>query len=426
MASQYLHYILAGFTAALSAANIACVYYIFGKSSDTAVFMTCLHVYGCINVLMLTFVEQFSYYYSRILLNSLDDADRFFSNVVISTLLLGAGIACGLIVISSLSGFAFVPGLNGSDLILAKKIIRALAVNVFASTALYVIQQRFNCRKKIGVSYALTLAPLVFQLCGIVSSKKYNWKLDTVAAIISFGGLATLSSVLLFLRQELRFPRRVDLKMVLSMCKESARVRTAHNIHNFLSMYIIGAAASAAPAVHTSIFFAVKRFVDGFTQLASGPFIRSFPVLVIQKISTSEFESIIETIKRNTRFVVIFKVLIMILTVLAIKVLEVNWGLTNSETVYLWTTILFLFLFGLQIAIETPYSMVCAAYGRYDVFYYSNACFIVTLAVISYLSVILRLHELLPIGMAVSQVVVFIRNRSYANQMLSIKSGLPG
>jgi hypothetical protein len=368
--------------------------------------------------LLLTFFEQFPYFYTRKRSANLKEAERFFTSV----LLLAACVVvpAGLLIYCTPENVTkiFSSKLPHAGIREAADILKKMSLTLFSTTLLNLFQQRLNCVQKIHLSYLLSLFPTLWLTMVLIVAKYHNLELVYVIKMFVFGGALTLMIAILHGLGSYSFPTSKELTSIFEMVSQSAKIRTAHNIHNFVSIYIINNAASATPSNLASIFFGVKRAVDAFVQVSIGPFIRSFPSILTNQIINSMYDSINQKLQKNTKAIcLLYGVMMFAVCMIAIATSN-SWSLNRQEVLYSIISVTALMAYGLAMSLEIPFAMVCSAYGKSSNFYIANIAFISILGLSVWVLIQSKRYEALPIGLFVGQSIILLINRGAAKTML--------
>jgi hypothetical protein len=413
------YYLLAGLNIGANGVSIALIYLVYGKGVVTSIFFLGNNFVFSSNLIILTFIEQFSYHYSRKLYGNQLESDRFFSAVLIMVICIAALFFCVICINLSTIVKIWMPALDNQHHELAANVTKWMSISIIYSTPLYILQQRSNCLGLLVRSYMLSLIPSLAQALILNAARIHQLKLDFVVIGNSIVGMLTLAFAVLLECKSLKCPDRFEFNTVFKMVIESARIRTAHNIHNYFSLYLINISAVSTPLNLSAIFFGIKRCIDAFLQIATGPFIKTLPSEIIKMIADKNHNAVLNRLENHSKNMIRLYLLVGIICII-VGCVTVQFGVfSKTETLYASVSLAFLLLYALQISIEVPFAIVCSAYGDSFCFFKSNMLFIVLLSVFVICLCQYKVFELLSIGMGVSQLVVLINNRAQARKSLS-------
>lgn len=412
------NYIFAAASVGASTGNIVLLYSVYGAGHTTVAYFLCANTVAAVNLLLLTFLEQFPYFYTKKRLVNPEEAEQFFSSVLVLSFCIVIPACLLVYSIPETIAKIFSSKLERLELLETAAILKRMALTLLSTTPLYLFQQRFNCAQKIKLSYLVSLLPTLWLTVVLFMAKYRNLEIIEVINLFVAGGLATLFFTVFHGLDSYANPTFKEAGYILKMVKQSAKIRTAHNIHNFISIYLINNAASATPANLASIFFGVKRGVDAFVQVSVGPFLRSLPAVLTNQIGSSMHESITQKLGKNAKVIsLVYGVTMFAMWITAIAISS-WWSFNREEVFYFFVSLTALMAYGLAMSVEIPFSMVCSAYGKSLSFYLANTAFIITLGLSVWVLVEWKMYEVLPLGLFIGQTAILFINRSAAMTML--------
>jgi hypothetical protein len=415
---QGKNHILAAINVAASAGNILLIYLVYGAGSATVAYFLSTNIIAAANLLLLTFFEQFPYFYMRKRSVSPKEAEQFFSSVLILSFLIVVPSSILLYSIPETITQIFSSKLKHPELEEAAAVLKKFSLTLLSTTPLNLFQQRLNCLQKIQFSYIISLIPTLWLTMVLIVARHHKLELVCVINLFAFGGIVPLIIGVFHGLGSYCCPTMNESKSILEMVKQSAKIRTAHNIHNFVSIYIINNAASATPSNLASIFFGVKRAIDALVQVSIGPFIRSFPAILTDQILKSMHDSINQKIQKHTKAVCLIYGVTMFVGFIIAMATSSFWSLSHQELLYSIFSITALMGYGLTMSIEIPFSMVCSAYGKSLSFYIANTAFISILSIAFWVLIQSKRYEALPVGIFAGQIIILLINRVAARAML--------
>jgi hypothetical protein len=416
------HYILAGTNLLVSTANVGMLYFVFGSGIETAAYFISTNAIAALNLLLLTFVEQFAFIFSSRYISCQDSAEKFFWTAMWVVTILGT-LVCFITYanVETLLKF-YSPGLQGLNHSVAVSITKIVLVLTITTTPLYLIQQKLGCLSKISGSYLIGLMPNIINLMGLGFAWLLHWDIYIVLKLHVIGSTITLLTAIFLLRDSLTGLCEEELKHLRCLAWQSAKIRTAHNIHNIFSNYLISLAISYIPVNLGSFFFGVKRGADALTQIAIGPLVKSLPPKIIQSIQIEDFENLLEILKYNKSRILIFYFFTIIISLVAILYAQSNLGWFTADRFYHYSTCLSLLSYSCLNSVLIPYSMIAAGFGRSGIFYASNTIFCLCLGLVTVIVIQYKYDWMLPVGLLMSQFVLYHVNMGYIKKSYATKS----
>ena len=414
---RFRYNILALTQAAVGAANVLLLYSVYGLGDSTSVFLIASSVIGSVHLLLSMAYDQFVFHYIKIRVEEPERAETIFVGMLAITSTVGFGCAVVVFVFAEYVNGIFASGFAGERLALAIDLMKILSLSLLFGSVLQLTQARLSGLGKIEWSYILTIHPQLLQACVLLYASLCPITVHWAALSLPVGQALSVLVGLLVVKPNFNryFHSTKTLQRILV---DSARVRAAHNIHNFFSLYIINTTLSTVPTQFASVFILMKRIADTVLTVITGP---------LQRVLTNEFGTAMHSGARaqvRDRL----RSLDLRLPVLFGSVLAVGWAVGFALSLGQWVDaeeiryglICFtaLMLQTTLIATEIPYAMVSLALHRSRVFYLSNTIFLTGLV-----SSLLLLREVslelsLPAGLAFAQVFNFFIIRHFAKVAL--------
>jgi len=405
--------------AAFGAANLFLLYSVYGTGDSTAVFLIAASVIGSLQLLLLMASDQFIFHYIKIKVDEPERAETIFVGMWALTSTLGLACAVAVFVFVEDAIGVFASGFVGERLTLAVDLLGILSLSLLFGSVLHLTQARLSGLGKIGWSYALTIIPQLLQTC--VLSYAYQHPITVYWAALSQPLGQAFSALVGLLVVKPTFNRSLhSAKTLQRIVVDSFRIRAAHNIHNFFSLYLINSTLSLLPTHFASIFILMKRIADTFLTAITGP---------LQRVLTNEIGVAMHSgahgqVRDRLRS------LDLRLPVLFGSVLAAGWAVGFALSVGQWIDAdelrygLICFT-GLMfqttlIAIEIPYALVSLALHRGRIFYISNTIFLTALVSSLLLLREVSLELALPVGLAFAQVFNFYIIRHFAKLALHV------
>lgn len=415
---QFKYYLLSAAATSISAANIVYVYYIFGKTESTAAYFLAANAVSVFNLLTISPIEQFIYYYiSRG--GSDSNCRREFLGTVLVLLLFFAGAIAIIVSICAIDILRMISGAvsEGVENKMAK-LTMILSVNILLAPFSQIFQQVLNSDLKIGCSYLLALLSPLLQFLTLSAGFFSRVSIEALAISIIVGQTIGLAIGLYQIRGKIGGFNINILPTVKNMVLESARVRAAHNIHNISQLVLLGRYVSEFSPEIISQFMMAKRASDAFVSVANGPSTRLLPGRFAENLSCGRTESIVQDLERAESE--IEKMYILVGSIgFAIFVIVSFVGMFSVNFDKFFTlAVVFLFFNALTISKELPYSCLIMAFGVSKTFFLSNTCYAVALYFCLQVGSFFNNPVSIPIAVMISQVIVFYNNRRSARNML--------
>jgi hypothetical protein len=418
------HFILAGINIFVSAANVGVLYYVFGRGIETTAYFIATSAIATINLLLLTFVEQFAFIYSSLHITSKDAANKFFWSAfwVVAVF----GIFIWAIIYSNIGTVIkfYSPGLQGLNYAVAVSMTKILSISIITTTPLYLVQQKLGCLGRVSRSYLVSILPNSIFLLGLASAYCLNKDIYLALKYYAIGAVVTLLVFTLAFRRSLTGFDDGELKNLKILGWQSAKIRSAHNIHNIVSSYLISLSIGYTPVNLGSFFFGIKRGADVLTQIVIGPFIKSLPPVILKSIHTNDFQQILLDLKHKKAQISTFYVVTIIISVAIILFGQHKFSLLADDRSYYLLTCIMLFCYSWLNSVLIPYSMIASGYGLSKVFYISNTIFSAFLSIATLIVIRFQYYWLLPVGLAISQAVAYHFAMKYIRKLIIAKGSI--
>lgn len=414
---RFRYNLLALTQATVGAANVLLLYSVYGLGDSTSVFLIALSVIGSVHLLLSMAYDQFVFHYIKIRVEEPERAETIFVGMLAITSTLGSGCAVAVFVFAEYVIGIFASGFAGERLTLAIDLMEILSLSLLFGSVLQLTQSRLSGLGKIEWSYILTIHPQLLQACVLLYASLCPTTVHAAALALPVGQALSVLVGLLVVRPT--FNRSFhSAKTLQRIFVDSLRVRAAHNIHNFFSLYLINTTLSLLPSHFASVFILMKRVADTFLTVITGP---------LQRVLTNEFGAAMHSgacaqVRDRLRS------LDLRLPVLFGSVLAAGWAVGFALSMGQWVDAKKLH-YGLicftvlmfqttLIATEIPYALVSLALHRSRVFYLSNTIFLIALVSSLLLLRDVSLELSLPAGLAFAQVFNFFIIRHFAKVAL--------
>jgi hypothetical protein len=361
--------------------------------------------------------DQFVFHYIKIRSDEPERAETIFVGMWGVTSTLGFACALAVFVLAEDAIGVFASGFAGERLTLAIDLLRILSLSLLFGSVLQLTQARLSGLGKIGWSYALTILPQLLQAGVLLYAYLHPLTVHWAALSQPVGqALSTLVGLLLV---KPAFNRSLhSAKTLQRIITDSFRIRAAHNIHNFFSLYLINSTLSLLPTQFASVFILIKRISDTLLTVITGP---------LQKVLTNEVGAAMR-LGAHAQVRDRLRLLDVRLPVLFGAILAAGWAVGFALGVEQWVEAEQL-RYGLicftalmvqitLVATELPYALVSLALHRSRVFYLSNTIFLTALVSSLLLLRDVSLELSLPVGLAFAQVFNFFIIRHFAKVVL--------
>ena len=410
---RFRYSLLALTQAAVGAANILLLYSVYGLGDSTSVFLIALSVIGSLLLLLSMAYDQFVFYYIKTRVDEPERAETIFVGMLAITSTLGFVFAAVVFLFAESMIGIFASGFTGVRLTLAIDLLKIMSLCLLFGSVLQLTQARLSGQGKIELAYIITIIPQLPQtfvlLYSFFSPVSVHWaalSLPLGQALAVFVGLLVVKPTFSGYLHSANTLKRILFS--------SFRVRAAHNIHNFFSIYLINTTLSLLPSTFASIFILVKRVVDTSLTVLMGP---------LQRVLTNEFGAAMHSglyaqvldrlrsldIRLPVQFGAILAAGWMIGLALSmgkwVDPEELRYGLICFTALVFQSTL---------IATEIPYALVSLTLHRSRVFYISNTIFLAALVSSLLLLRDVSLDLSLPLGLAFAQVFNFFIIRHFA------------
>jgi hypothetical protein len=417
MLYRFRYNLLALTQAAVGAANVLLLYSVYGLGDSTSVFLIALSIIGSLHLLLSMAYDQFVFHYIKIRVEEPERAETIFVGMLAITSTLGFGCAAAVFVLAEYVIGIFASGFAGERLTLAIDLIKILSLSLLFGSVLQITQARLSGLGKIEWSYILTIIPQLLQACVFLYASLCPTTVHSAALALPVGQALSMLVGLLVVKPTFNRYHH-SAKTLQSILVDSSRVRAAHNIHNFFSLYIINTTLSLLPSHFASVFILMKRVADTFLTVITSP---------LQRVLTNEFGAAMHSGAHvqvrdrlrslDIRLPVLFGSFLAAGLVVGFALSLGNWvdaeelryGLICFTVLMVQTTL---------IATEIPYALVSLALHRSRIFYLSNTIFLMALV-----SALLFFKEIsvslaLPISLSIAQFFNFFIIRHAAQVIL--------
>jgi hypothetical protein len=402
----------------LGAINIFILYRTYGAEANSAAFLLSLSIISSIQLILVSFSEQFVFHFHKARAEAESAGRHYYSSVFFSflvlSLALGGVIFSQLGIILKLSAASLDPAAAERTL----RLLEVLALSLLFYLPAQVTQAVLSARGQISTSYLLSSIPSFCQFAALVAAGMFDASIQFVAIAWTVGQFLSLVAGCIFAAPRLPTPSTFRHRLVVDTIVTSLKVRSAHNIHNFLLLLVINNYTSTLPLNYSALFFYVKRVSETFLNVVYGP-TQKMLVNVISIGTQSGDNSKIANALRKTDLVFppLFGIAI-IFGFFAIPYLILLKPLTSEEIMFVQISFVLLMLHTFLMAVEMPYAIVSMARHASIIFYISNTIFIALLCGATFVLMRYSPNYALAGSMCIAQVGNFVIIRSSAKKFI--------
>ena len=417
MLYRFRYNLLALTQAAVGAANVLLLYSVYGFSDSTSVFLIVLSVIGSVQLLISMAYDQFVFHYIEIRVEKPERAETIFVGMLAITSTLGFACAAAVFGFAEYAIEIFANGFAGERLPLAIDLVKILSMSLLFGSVLQLTQARLSGLGKIGWFYLLTILPQLLQACVLLFASLCTITVHWAALSLPVGQALSVLVGLLVVKPTFNLHLH-SAKTIQRILLDSSRIRAAHNIHNFFSLYIVNITLSLLPSHFASVFILMKRVADTFLTVITGPLQR----VLTNELGAAMHSGVHEQVRDRLRS------LDLRLPVQFGAILGAGWAVGFALSIGRWvdgeelryglicfTALMFQ---ATLIATEIPYALVSLALHRSLVFYLSNTIFLTALVSSLLLLRDVSIELSLPAGLALAQIFNFFIIRRFAKVAL--------
>jgi hypothetical protein len=407
----------------LGAVNIFFLYRMYGAGVDSAAFLLSLSIVSSIQLILVSFSEQFVFHFHSATATSDSLGRQYYSSVFVTFLVIG--LLLGGAVYSQL-GFVLKLSASRLDSAVASRALQVLGV-LALSLSFYlpaqVTQAVLSARGQISISYLLSTIPAFFQFVAFIVATTINVSVLSIAAVWTAGQFVALLVGCFFAVPRLPTRATYHRKAVLETIISSIKVRSAHNIHNFFLLLVINNYTSALPTNYSALFFYVKRVTETFLNVVYGPTQKMLVNVISIGTQTGDTRTIASSLQKTDRVLPPLFVVATLLGGFLIPYLALLKPLDAGEIIFIQVSFALLMVHTLLMAVEMPYAIVSMARHASAVFYISNVIFIALLCAATLLLMKYLPNYALAISMCVAQVANFTIIRLCAKKHINNTPG---
>lgn len=395
--------------------NLVLLFTNYGASEQSDIFLLSFSLLSMINLLQLLFSEQFIYYYNKIKITNLNDANLLFSNILVYSFLISLAIVVPIFFFSEYLIKLIAYQLNNNLIQQISHFFNLLCLSIVFYLPLHIMQNVLNAHNRISLSYMLSILPQALISIGFSYLYFVNDNIENLAVFYSIGFLIAFLLNLYFIRKLFIFKTFYIHPLLKELLVNSFKIRLAHNIYGVLSIMVINNFLSTFPSGNLSIFHYAKKASDTILTVIYGPTHKILINVISTGLSEVDKKSIKDILKKiNIVMPIILVPMSILIYILIPYILEVFHPMVPEKIDLL--KYIFLILMGqvILLSLEVPYAIVNLTKNDSQIFYISNFMFIFILVVfILMTNNTLGLYAL-PFGLFFSQIVNYylIRNKA--------------
>ncbi len=395
--------------------NLVLLFTNYGASEQSDIVLLSFSLLSMINLLQLLFSEQFIYYYNKIKIADLNDANLLFSNMLVYSFIISLVFVVPIYFFSEYLIKLIAYQYNDNLIHQISHFFNLLCFSIVFYLPLHIMQNILNAHNRISLSYMLSIIPQALISIGFSYLYFVNDNIENLAFFYSIGCLIAFLLNLYFIRKLFIFKTFYIHPLLKELLANSFKIRLAHNIYGVLSIVVINNFLSIFPSGNLSIFHYAKKVSDTILTVIYGPTHKILINVISTGLSEVNKKSIKDILKKiNIVMPMILVPMSILIYILIPYILEIFHPM-ESEKVDLLKYI-FLILMGqvILLSLEVPYAIVNLTKNDSQIFYISNFMFIFILVVfILMTNNTLGLYAL-PCGLFFSQVINYylIRNKA--------------
>lgn len=393
--------------ASISLLNIYFIWYAFGSSSESDIWMMGLSIVQVLFLLSQLGVEHYAILVSEAFEVEFKKGIQLEQNYLLWSVMFGLFFSIVAYVLLPYIVESFAPGFKVVEQLKLKELIESMLLAVAGAPSVYVLRQQLI---KDGSEACALIVGGIFQYVLSVYLFFYVNSIVLVDSVVVGLVTYTLSIVL-----ALTFGRSgwinsaVSTSGIYNLIDQSVRFRFVHSIHNFIVIFLINSALSKCQVGTVSNFQYAKKIADGLISIVFGPHILVLHAKQARAWASSHLDEIVLNIKSYlTIGVTIFVVSLMILGA-GILVCFIFFGnLQYDPLIKIFGLFTLLLIWQVIIAIETiPVSLLIAD-SRAGLIMCINITFIVTFYILINLSTVMLSGDAIACYGIISQIISLI------------------
>ncbi len=352
----------------------------FGASGDTDAFFLIVSTVAALNMLQLSFVEQFMYFYNDCKVQSKNRASEFFVVMFCFSFSVGVIFFFLLYFFNDFLLKFFVLGIDTDRFEIMQQLFSILSFALIFYPVNFINDKLLNSEGYFAIPYVSEFMPFaVMSLVLLITFFNHQVTIYDVAyarlAGLAIGFFINLLLIYKAVEIKIKFNPKVDF---FSCVKNSFFMRSAHNIHNFSVIPITNNILSSLTEGYASLYYYALRIIMVVKSVAVGPLYKVYIAKVSRIYSRN---SLLEINASKLEFITVSIVLFIILAGLVfvflpymLGIIKIKNFLQDVDTLVLIYSSLF--FWQLAMVIESPYVGIVMASKKSYVFYIVNTIFI--------------------------------------------------
>lgn len=419
--------ILAGGIVLIQLLSLALLFWQFGASDASDIFLFSLSMAATIQLIEIMFIEQFMFFYHDILNKNQESAKSFYQFAF--TL---AGIIGIFMFLLLLSLTIFTPelisfGLEGNKQSIYIKFIMTLSVGLLLYPILAINDRLLNAKNFFALSYLLASSMHIFLFIALLFMVLIpNIEITFLGWGYSIGIAVGALSSSMFIWSKFSYGPKITLTHVHAkkFILKSLGMRFGHNIFMVLFYPLTNFFLTQLPSGSISLFYYVYRTVIAIFSVTAGPSHKIYMAKLSLLWSKYKFHAIklhAAMYLKNTLKIYIFGVAFVFSTIVFILPEMINrFQIDFDKKDLLIFQLLYLLISGWQMIIlfESTYVGILIASHSYKEFITVNILFIVLYFLIVYFSIDFIHIYALGFAAIFAQIINLYLYRKYALQLL--------
>jgi len=398
---------------------------VFGVTAQADSYLIACSVVASLQLIQIMFVEQFMVFYNDLKVENRESAREFYNTAVTFSLLSGVFfyILFSLSITPLIKLFAF--GLDGERFLLLKNILQILFVGTVMDAANVINQRLLNAEMRFSLPAILnSLQTLVTVLLLAYLLVTHTSSIELIAGARIAGTIITgLAGFYVVRRMGFRFRFRFRHPALKAFMKNSLAMRFGHNLHNFLFNPITSNILSSLPSGYASYFYYAQRLQQIVGNVVVGPSYAVYQSRISRLWSQKDFAEIKTNVRKYLPVVtlafVCCSLLVYFLIPAALGLVASN-HLAAKDTAYIQLVFLALSLWQLVVLVESPFVAVGVASKKSAIFIITNAIFIATYFIASFILAKPAGIYSIPFGATIGQIVNLVFYMSFCMTLLKV------
>ena len=360
----------------------------FGATGDTDAFLLVVSIVAAINMLQLSFVEQFMHFYNDHKAKG-DLGGEFYVRMLAFSLSVGIGFSLMLLYFDEIVLKLFVLRIDTIRYEAMDEIFGILLFSLLFYPANYINDKLLNSEWYFAVPYiseAIPFFAMILVLLSLFLDSNINISDVAKARLVGLVLGAIINGYIIFRVIGLR--AKLNKRIQIWPCiKNSMYMRTAHNIHNFSVVPITNNILAALPEGYASLYYYALRIVTVVKSVAVGPSYKVYISKISQYFSHGSYENITGARKEYFSISIILfiglSITVMIFLPSLFGIVETGVSVEDvDKLVLIYASLIF---WQIAMVVESPFVGVLMASKISGVFYFVNIVFISLFGIGSYI-----------------------------------------